>query len=380
MTLRSLVIGRLIDRLHRYRDIMQAVQRQGPAAKRESGKSLLAQTLEIAALRSGIGKLEPDEYYNYGLYDDRRFTRREKARFLGRRLETELVHTLGVLRWSAVANDKLVSHALLEQCGLPTPSVLAVFHPLRAYGPAPCLRTVEQLTDYLRDQMTYPFVAKPIWGIAGRGVVAVQSFDESSGRLMTSSGEAMSVADIVAKTDPRSSRGHLFQELLKAHPSIVEHCGDKVCSVRIIVLNDQLGPTIFKAYWKISVGANVTDNFARGTAGNLAGQVNIETGRVSGIIAGHGSSRKRTTHHPDTGQLLDGFELPQWPETVALVKRAAATMPGVPMQAWDVAHCSNGPVLLEVNLVGGMDLPQAVDGAGLYNEQLQCFLRQYDFK
>ena len=87
-------MGRLTERVHRYRDIMKAVKRHGPVAMRDSGKSLLAQALEIAALRSGIGKLEPDEYYNYGLYDDRRFTRREKEQFLGRRLEEDLVPRL----------------------------------------------------------------------------------------------------------------------------------------------------------------------------------------------------------------------------------------------------------------------------------------------
>jgi hypothetical protein len=53
-------------------------------AATDHGKSPWAQVRDIWRLRFGPGRLRPDEYYYYCLYDDRRFSLDAKLRFLGR--------------------------------------------------------------------------------------------------------------------------------------------------------------------------------------------------------------------------------------------------------------------------------------------------------
>ena len=54
--------------------------------------------------------------------------------------------------------------------------------------------------------------------------------------------------------------------------------------------------------------------------------------------------------------------------------RAAQAVPGLPLQAWDIALCPNGPVLVEANIGGDVNLPQIASGDGIMNDRLAAFL------
>ena len=76
---------------------------------------------EIWRLRFGPGKLRPDEYYYYGLYDDRRFTFADKLRFFGRATQNPIYKACNAPQWWFVAHDKLVFYAMLAGQRLPVP-------------------------------------------------------------------------------------------------------------------------------------------------------------------------------------------------------------------------------------------------------------------
>jgi hypothetical protein len=64
------------------------------------------------------------------------------------------------------------------------------------------------------------------------------------------------------------------------------------------------------------------------------------------------------TQHPDTGQTLVGARFAQWQEAMALGLAAAVHFPGLRLQHWDVAFCSSGPVLMELNTEADLGVPQ----------------------
>lgn len=51
-----------------------------------------------------------------------------------------------------------------------------------------------------------------------------------------------------------------------------------------------------------------------------------------------------------------------------LVASAAQVLPGIRTQSWDVALTERGPVLLEVNFSGDLDLAQLALGAGVLDD------------
>ena len=74
---------------------------------------------------------------------------------------------------------------------------------------------------------------------------------------------------------------------------------------------------------------------------------------------------KRFLRHPNTGMILPGFSIPEWPKVKALTIAAAEKLEGVGWVGWDVAVLENGDVeLVEGNHDPGHDVIQMVDLVG----------------
>ena len=364
--------------------LVSACRQHARGATADTGKSVVRQVVEICALRLGLGKLRAEEYYDYGLYDDRRFPWPAKKQFFGRTMENKLCDVLNTRIWHALAGDKMLTNVLLEAGGIPTARILAVYDYGRQLGTVPSLRTRADVAHFLRATDRYPLVCKPTWGISGHGVVALDSIDRGRDRLLLAGGQESAVESFVeALPSPgwkQTRAGVLFQERLSPHPLIATKCGNRICSLRLIALVTDEGPRITKAYWKIAAGANFIDNFQRGVSGNLVATVDLRTGVITRCIAKGASGRPvPVSVHPDTGEDLSALQLPFWEVTLDLMAKAVSLMPGLRMQAWDVAVCADGPVFLEVNVIGGFNLPQVAEDAGVYDEDLRSYLKQFGF-
>jgi Sugar-transfer associated ATP-grasp len=100
------------------------------------------------------------------------------------------------------------------------------------------------------------------------------------------------------------------------------------------VLLEDGAPAVFHALWKIPVGANPADNFWR--PGNLLAALDAD-GCVTRVIQGTGADQTELDRHPDTEQPLIGAILPDWTALTGLCLKAAKALPGLRMQAWDIA-------------------------------------------
>ncbi|ABA58402.1 hypothetical protein Noc_1940 [Nitrosococcus oceani ATCC 19707] len=348
----------------------------GRAARKASGKSLLGQASEMIALRWGKGRLAPDEYYQYCLFDDRRFSPEQKRTFLGRHMQYDLWELFDSWSWHAIANDKLVACSLFEALQLPSPKLYGFFHPIRRHGALPIVRNGAQLGQFLREQAPFPLVAKPVLGMWGKNVYAIERLEHESDELVLVNGKRMAIADFVAALEPLVKQGWLFQELLKPHPMLLELCGNRICSVRVVTLLDP-APIIISTLWKVAVGNAMADNYWE--PGNLVGPIDPETGVVGQMFTGLGLQRRNVSEHPDTGEKLVGITLPNWEQTLELCREGTASLPGLKMQAWDIALTDRGPVMLEVNIIGGVRLPQLVVDAGMNRGPLREMLRKHRY-
>jgi hypothetical protein len=241
---------------------IEVVRRNAWTVAKETGKSVRSQLVEIVALRLGVGRLLPREYYEYQLYDDRQYSWSEKKRFLGSDLETGLIPFLGERDWIGLANDKLASYAFFKGLGFPIPETFAVCHAFRRFGDVPTLRTREELAHYLRTEPQRPFIVKPIFGIWGRDVWGVDGYDAQGDRLVLINGSEIGVDAFIDGFAHRLRPGVLLQELLRPHADIADMCGTRICSVRMVSLIDRAGPRLISTLWKITAG----DNMARATS------------------------------------------------------------------------------------------------------------------
>ncbi len=355
---------------------------QARSARRTAGKSVLTQLLEILALRRGYGELFAYEYYDFKLYDDRKFTWAKKKEFLGTRAETKVSEAVNSPMWDMIEEDKLMTYAALSGLSLPIPQTFAVYHRRgRYFAPATTLETAERLADYVRNGAPYPFFAKPVHSSFGLGGLAVASLDKANDRLNMIDGTSTPVRDFVDNLDCVQGRdttelGYMLQELLVPHPVIRQVCGT-ISSVRLLVLLYDDGPRVLRAVWKVPRSGSMTDNFYHGASGNMLAWVDIGSGSVQRVIRRLAGEQEDVTSHPDTGERLLGLHLPDWEALVKLGLTASAALPRLRFLHFDIAMTDRGPVILEINVQGSFDLVQLPAPSGLYDDRLRAFLAQY---
>lgn len=342
-------------------------------AQRHGARSVMSQAIEILRLRLGMGRLGLSEYYNYRLWDCVALDRRAKEAFAGYRAQAVLEELLIDDYSKFLSLDKLTFDALMRAHRFPIPKLLAVFSERRRNVTAPVVTTPSALAEHLRNSMPYPCYCKPSFGGYGRGNELIQAYFSETDSLRLANDTSVTVDAFTSGLQDRTGLGVMFQEALRPHPSITEMCGDRICGVRVHVLLGPRGPHVFRAVWKVATGTNVVDNFQHGASGNMLGAVDVNTGRVIRVVAGTGATMRVNPVHPDTEQQLAGFCLPDWSRMIDTVIEASTVFPGFLAQGWDVALCTQGPVLMEVNMLGDVDLSQHAFGMGFMDEEFFRF-------
>lgn len=357
---------------------MSKLLRMALNAKSEAGKSLSSQLLDVVKLRFGSTRLGASEYYLYELYDDSRYSFSKKLEFVGWRLSREIDRKLNDDRWRVFANDKVVFATMMAANSLRSPEIKAIYSEnFRHFYSAQLLSNALEATEYLSNEKVYPLFIKPINGTYGRGGFSALSYDRGSDLILHGDGKKSSIKTVVEQFSQNWVTGYVFQELLRPHPDIERIIGQRLSSVRIIVLLTKAGPVVFRAVWKIPTGNNMSDNFMHGELGNTIAEIDPLTGHIDSVVSGRYFELKPQHHHPDTGNVLDGLSIPLWEEMKNFCHNGATLFPGLKMQHWDIAMCPDGPVALEVNVEGALDLSQLSGRKGIIDKQLRELLSDY---
>lgn len=112
----------------------------------------------------------------------------------------------------------------------------------------------------------------------------------------------------------------------------------------------------------------------------MIGAIDLESGKILRVVSGSGARLRLTDVHPDTGRPIVGTQISQWSELKELVLAAAPIFAGVHSQSWDVALTAGGPVLLEVNFGGDLNLAQLATGKGALDDAYGKHLGQFAFR
>jgi hypothetical protein len=346
-------------------------------AKRLGGKSYVRQLREILWCKRHVRLFGVSDYFNHRLFDADRQDLASMASVAGWRMEDWLDDQLNPPRWRGLAEDKLTAYAMLEAAEVPYPKILALLHPQgRLYRGAPTFGSAAAMAAWLRDGISYPCFVKPIFGAVGGGAASLMGFDRGRDSVRLGSGQSVQVEALCERLqNPLPGvvvhAGYLFQELVQQHPALDGICGRTVSTVRAVVAVDTDGPVLHRTIWRIAVGANMTDNFAKGRSGNLLAAVDPGTGKVTRVVQSYGLGQRLVDKHPDTGAGFSGLALPCWEQVRDVCLRAARAFPMLRFQHWDVAFTRDGPQILELNTTGSIDIIQYASGQGLYDGPLR---------
>jgi len=340
-----------------------------------AGRRMTSILREVVSLRRGAGKLTPNEHFYYRLWDPA-LTAAEKRRFVGKLAQHPMHLARNDPGWYAVAADKLLFHTLMVGSRLPVPPLLAVAQTERRAGEAVALNGPREITRFLRSQQIYPIFAKPIAGKYSLSVVSADRYDPSTDEVLLLGGERKTVENLAA--DLAGGTGYVIQRRLDGNARLAELFGPRLWSVRALILVGPSGPVIHRAVAKIATGNNPADNFWR--QGNMLGAIELETGLISRVVRGTGVEMRLNEAHPDTRQPIVGTLIPQWKALTRLAVSAAEILPGIRTQSWDVALTADGPVLLEVNYGGDLNLAQLAHSAGVLDERYTEHLARCSYR
>ncbi|MDR3314068.1 MAG: hypothetical protein LBS96_06380 [Oscillospiraceae bacterium] len=181
------------------------------------------------------------------------------------------------------------------------------------------------------------FFAKTPEGMCGSGVRRINSADFSPATLQ----------------QQLAAEGFtLWEEAIRQHAEMAALCPKAVNTLRMVTLALEDGVHLLAVFLRMGNGKDV-DNL---NAGGFAAPVEIETG----VVAHPATDKNGVLYemHPFSGKAILGFQVPFWPECLALVQRAARVEPTVRYIGWDVALTPAGPVLVEANTFPGHDITQ----------------------
>jgi hypothetical protein len=305
--------------------------------------------LDRIRLRYGWGYGKNDFDF-YGLDSGR--PGHELTNYLGYRWYRYKLRPALNTKWArSITEDKWIFYRLADSFGLPAPRTFGLYD--QTYGTTwdleRPLRTVEDLLAELSRLRPEAVVLKPNGGYQGRNLLLLDSIDHGSGRAVTGAGDETTLEAVLRSVDAAAGMGgypgYVVQERIHNHPVLAEVAPYAANTVRVqTLLSDDGDVHVLGAALRLGREGAMVDNFSQG---GVAVRVNPQTG-----VTGRGVAKKQSgflAHHPDSGVLLEGRQVPYWDDVLRLVRRGARCFTGLRGIGWDVAVTPTGPVLIEAN-------------------------------
>jgi hypothetical protein len=338
-------------------------------AQANSGRRPMELVREFLRLRRGRGRLTLPEYVQYGVYDTSRYDAEEQGRFLTNTLHWPITRLCCDMTWQATTEDKWLCSHILARSGVRVPETLAVIDRTeRIYPGTHTIATVGQLRDFVTAPGAIPFFGKENRGICSFGAFLVEHADVQALHLK---GQGPIAYDAFFERFVGETP-YLLQRLESNHGFFDRYTGD-LATVRVCILLDREGIRIPFAVLKLPARGAIADSFWR--PGNLACDLDVETGAVRAMRSKDKLGTTDHAVHPETGAPLLGAVLPMWDRVLDLVRRCSPIFQPVRYQSMDIAITADGPVLIEINTGGGFDLPQLASGRGFLTDEVRDFFR-----
>ena len=343
-----------------------------------------AQLLEIAARRSGLSPLalgrdymrlarlghgiEMSDYVGHQLWDAGLHGEGGAERYLGSSAHWPIVNRVNDPGWRHAAEDKLAMRAMFASAGLPQPDTVAMVDASARRQPGITkVETPEDLRDVVRAFPDGALFVKPVGGMVGLGAMVIERSDD---RALTCSGtEPMTYAEFLG--DQARERSYLIQKRLSNHPDLAPYLTG-IATIRFPNFVDGAEIHTPHVAMKVTTGGNVTCAYWR--PGNLAAEIDLETGRIVRLAKKTGPISESIPDHPETPGLM-GLRIPFWDEVKALNEAAARLYAPIAYSSTDIAVTPEGPVVVELNYGGSFDILQNATGRGLLTDRLRDWLR-----
>ncbi len=230
------------------------------------------------------------------------------------------------------------------------------------------------LEEVLASSGRHEFFMKQSAGAHGHGAFVIT---RSSGRYRFANreGSADDIFRFACDTLP-DGQCYLLQPRLRNERTLGGIMSrEGLGTVRVVTLLKGGQVEMLAACVRLTVGANVTDNFSVGTSGNLTASVDLDSGCLGpafGSVSRQWPQVRKFPVHPDSGQVIEGYVLPDWNTVLRVLVQAHKAFPELRAIGWDVALTNVGPKILEANHSWDIQLLQVAHDHGFRTKLLEA--------
>lgn len=318
------------------RQTLLNVRRWGPGSKRSYGVSLLRQLREIPVAVFRFN-LPPALYYKLRLFN---LPRSEWGNIFTHAETTLLLVELSRRKGGAARWEKAGWWRFCLEQDLPTVPVLVHASNERLHWGT---GSADSLTTGGHD-----LFLKPDNDYSSRGGVMLEWRQAGDGWQLHGAATDFVPRTTVVDFIRRRSRGTslVVQKRLRNAASIATLSARALVNVRVMTLREANGSvSVLLAMLRMPPGEQVVSDVVGRT---LCVRIDEKTGRMGWIECGqvgHGAQ----THHPVTGERIEGTIFEPWSEMKTLALRAHTLVADMPVVGWDLVATDHGVMILEAN-------------------------------
>lgn len=301
----------------------------------------------------------PIDYLRFKFYKgDKTFE--EKSFFIGKRGSRYYPWENNLVKYIPIFDNKYLFKIFIKGLSLPQPELIT------SIGKDYEINNFDAFNKKM-ETTSCELVIKPISGSGGRGIL----FAEKRDGFYYLNNEKISTKILWEKL---SGDEYIIEELVKQEMYLSNIYSNSLNSFRVITIKTEDGKWhVANFFLRIGRGGNRVDNSGLGGI-----QIYIDkNGRT--YYPYDWSFRKEITHHPDTGQKLDGITISEHEKIIELALNASKKFNFMGTIGWDIAQTTNGLMIIEANAFYDCWYNQIGPKGGLINRDIADGLKKRKF-
>lgn len=245
-------------------------------------------------------------------------------------------------RYYPLVDDKVLCKRCLEERGLAVPGQIGVITSMRG---------ASHIEDTLGDARE--FVIKPAHGSGGDGIQVIT--DRRADYFVDSDGDLVEYADV--KHHVTNVIGGMYSLGGQPDVALIEtlvHFDAAFSALTYHGVPD-IRVIVFKGY-PVMAMSRLPTRRSRGKANLHQGAIGVGIDLATGITVGGVSGNSPVSIHPDTGQDIQGFQVPHW-ERILLMSSQCYEAVNLGYLGCDIVlDRDDGPLILELNARPGLNI------------------------
>lgn len=245
-------------------------------------------------------------------------------------------------RYYPLVDDKVLCKKCLQERGLAVPGLIGVIASMRG---------ASHMEDVLGDARE--FVIKPAHGSGGDGIQVITDrkadyFVDSDGKLVEYADLKHHVTNVIGGMYSLGGQPDvaMIETLVHFDPAFTALTYHGVPDIRVIV---------YKGY-PVMAMSRLPTRRSHGKANLHQGAIGVGIDLGSGLTVGGVSGNAPVSVHPDTGENIEGFEIPHWRQILLMASQCYEAVKLGYLGVDIVLDRDRGPLILELNARPGLNI------------------------